>query len=213
MKKELNRKLRQPGATREDTIALRKCLRAISDLRKAEKERDRLKTAKHQESLYFKDKWEFARNAVKGTLDKTEQAPTFTKHTADDYFKSTYSSPREIDLEQLQWFPSLPVTPEHSDFEPFNMDPIRPKDVLAALKRSNKNSAPGPDGITYGILLKLTAAHKPLATLFSKILESGAPPSCWSESVIKLIHKAGDTRDPKTFGRSHLEVVWGNFLI
>ena len=38
-----------------------------------------------------------------------------------------------------------------------------------------------------------------LATLFTKVLHHGAPPSCWAESLIKLIHKKGPTDDPTNF--------------
>ena len=175
----------------------RQCLRAISDLRKAEREQQRLKTANHQEGLFFKNKWEFATNAVNGTLDKVAKTATFSKQKANLYYKSTYSKTTELIPENLEWFPPLPRSPASPDFMPFNMDPIRPKDVLEALKRSNKNSAPGPDDISYAVLM--TAAHKPLATIYSKILKSEAATSCWSEAVIKLIHKTDDTNDPKNF--------------
>ena len=53
---------------------------------------------------------------------------------------------------------------------PFDMSPIRPKDVKATLKHSNKNSSPGPDGISYKMLLNLEGCHHVLATLYTKVL-------------------------------------------
>ena len=47
LKKELKRKAAGPDATAEDRQNLRKCLKAISDLRKAENTRQHLKTAQH----------------------------------------------------------------------------------------------------------------------------------------------------------------------
>ena len=53
--------------------------------------------------------------------------------------------------------------------------------------------------ITYGILTKLQSTHHILATLFTKVMENGCPPDTWSESIIKLIHKKGDPKDPRNF--------------
>ena len=79
------------------------------------------------------------------------------------------------------------------------MTAIKPRDVKEILKKSNQNSAPGPDGVPYGILVKLFTTHHVLATLYNKVLEYGAPPETWSESIIKLIHKKGDAKDPRNF--------------
>ena len=82
---------------------------------------------------------------------------------------------------------------------PFNTSPIKPHDIRSILQKSNKTSAPGPDGITYMTLLKLESTHHILATFFNKVLESGTHPSSWGESVVKLLHKKGDTTDPTKF--------------
>ena len=79
------------------------------------------------------------------------------------------------------------------------MEPIRPRDVKNTLKQCNKNSSPGPDGISYKILLKLPVTHHMLATLYNKVLEYGSPPRGWSESIIKLLHKKGNCSDPSNF--------------
>ena len=79
------------------------------------------------------------------------------------------------------------------------MDIIKPKDIKKILLDCNKKSSPGPDGIPYGILLKLPTIHHTLATLYNKVLLHSCPPSSWSESVIKLIHKKGSTEDPTNF--------------
>ena len=65
--------------------------------------------------------------------------------------------------------------------------------------KCNKKSSPGPAGIPYSIILKLPTIHHTLATLFNKILQTGSPPTCWSESVIKLIHKKDSTKEPSNF--------------
>ena len=67
------------------------------------------------------------------------------------------------------------------------------------LKNSNKKSAPGPCGITFNVLLKLESTHHILATYFNKVFQSGAHPSSWGESVVKIIHKKGATSVPSNF--------------
>ena len=79
------------------------------------------------------------------------------------------------------------------------MEAIRPRDIKNTLLNCNKKSSPGPDGIPYGILLKLPTTHHTLATLYNKILHTGYVPRAWSESVVKLLHKKGRTDDPTNF--------------
>ena len=78
LKKELRKKAFANNATEDDRKRFRACLRAICDLKKAENKKQLLKTSQHQESLYFKNKWDFAKNACKGTLGSTLDPPGFS---------------------------------------------------------------------------------------------------------------------------------------
>ena len=198
-KKILKKRAQGRDATDQDRREFWAACKAVSDLRKIEKRKQDLKSASFQEKSFNKNRWEFSKNAVRGNLDSSSESPTFTKHDADTFYFGTYNSPRNIELNNLHWFPPLDGLLNSPSFVPFNMDPIRPRDIRSILKKSNKKSAPGPDGIPYGILLKLSSTHKVLATLFTKVLQHGAPPSCWAESLIKLIHKKGSTDDPTNF--------------
>ena len=199
LKKELKKKAEAPNATLEDRKNFRLALRAISDLKKAEDRTEQLKTSKHQEGLYFKNKWDFSKKATKGNLDSVPEFPTFSKPDADNFYPKTYSQAKIVDLTKLSWFPNVPTHPQKEDFKPFSKEPIRPRDIRATLMKCNKNSSPGPDGIPYSILLKFPCIHHTLATLFNKVLVHGSPPRSWSESVIKLLHKSGSTDDPTNF--------------
>ena len=84
-----------------------------------------------------------------------------------------------------------------------------PKDVKKVLAKSNKNSAPGPDGISYGVLSKLDSCTHTLATLYSKVLAMGSAPPSWGESVVKPIHKKDDPSDPTNFRMISLTVCIG----
>ena len=63
-------------------MKFRLALRAISDLRKAEKRKDEAKTSEHYENQYHKNKWRFAKKAVNGDLDSVDEPPAFTKAEA-----------------------------------------------------------------------------------------------------------------------------------
>ena len=74
-------------------------------------------------------------------------------------------------------------------FAPFDLSPIRPKEVCNTLKKAKEHSASGQDEIPYSILTRLPSVHHVLATLYTKVATSGSPPDTWSESIVKLIHK------------------------
>lgn len=55
------------------------------------------------------------------------------------------------------------------------------------------------DGVSYSVLHKLDCTHHVLSTLFTKVLDFGSPPSSWGESLVKLLHKKGDSSNPSNF--------------
>ena len=68
------------------------------------------------------------------------------------------------------------------------------------LKAKKATSAPGPDGLMYGLLKNTPCVHHFLATLFSQLLlETHDPPENWSRCRVTLIHKGGDTNLPENF--------------
>ena len=198
LKKELQKKAFGKDGTENDRKRFRQALRAISDLRKAEQKKELAKTTHHQEGQYFKNKWEFSKKACNGTLDLDPEPPGFSKIEADQFYPSMYSEPKIIDLANLSWF-TVKANLESENHTTFSTEPIRPKDIRNTLINCNKKSSPGPDGVPYSILLKLPCTHHTLATLYNKVLASGCPPSSWSESVVKLLHKKGPTNDPTNF--------------
>ena len=129
-------------------------------------------------------------------LYSDQKYPTFDKYKADTFFQKTYNITHSIDPARLNWFPYIDITNLNT---PFNMSPIKPKDIKSVLKKKSSNSSPGMDGITYGILKKLPATNHFLATPFNKVLESGSPPQVWCHSRITLLHKKGSTDEPTNF--------------
>ena len=64
--------------------------------------------------------------------------PGFTEIQADQFYPDTYSNPKVIDPTKLNWFPNLHVTPADDNYQSFNMEPIRPRDVKQTLKIATK---------------------------------------------------------------------------
>ena len=198
LKNTLRKKAFGKNGTDAGRKELKKAVKAHNYLKKLSKKRKNNKDALHQEKTYFKNFWKYAGKCSNGTLDQKPEQPTFSKDVADVYYPGKYSSPSPLDLTKLNWFPYLPVDTIDSSNQ-FNLSPIRPKDIRAIVNKKNATSAPGPDGIVYGIIKKLPSTHLILSTLFSKLLESGDPPESWSSSSVVLIYKSGDVSKPENF--------------
>ena len=174
-------------------------LKAISDLKAREKFKQDLKSGAFQEKKFNQNKFKFAKEFVNGTFGKESVKPAFSEQAANTHFPNTYSQPREINLPDLHWFPPILVSPLDNSYIPFDNSHFKPTDVRSVLANSNKKSAPGPDGVSYSVLHKLESTHHVLATLFTKVLSMGCPPTSWRESVVKLLHKKGDASNPTNF--------------
>ncbi len=198
LRREKN-KLRTKAFRRDSTTDDRKrfydCLRTYDFMKKQQDINSENRNANYEEKKYRSNFWTFSKNVVNDCLYSKPQFPTFSKETADKFFTERYENPTYLDPTQLNWFPYIPVTLNSE----FNLDSIKPKDIKNILKAKSSTSAPGPDGILYGLLKNLPSTHHFMATLFSKILVSGTPPSSWSDSKITLIHKKQSTDIPSNF--------------
>ncbi len=193
-KNVLRKKAYGKDATEEDRKAFREAVKTVSYLNKAQKEKDRNKTAIHQEKLYKENFYSFAKKCTDGTLTTPPTKPGFTKEQADAYYPLKYSKDAYVDPAQLNWFPWIPI-PQSS----FDLSPVRPKNLKNILASKKAKSSPGDDGILYGLLRKLPTTHRFLATMFSKQLLYGDPPECWSQCRVTLLYKAGENTDPGNF--------------
>ena len=152
---------------------------------------------KHHEKMYKDNFWEFSKKLTKGELDQPAHKPTFTKTVADNYYPTMYSVAPTFDHTKLNWFPHLAVPETTTNF---NLSPVKPKDIKHLLSQKKSTSAPGPDGLTYGVLRNLPSTHHFLATLYSRILlDSPTPPELWQSSNVSLIYKRNETSNPKNF--------------
>ena len=207
LKNDLRKKMQNKDSTPEDRKLFGQSVRYHNHLLKEQRKNDEINSRKHQEKMYNDNFWEFSRKLSRGELDQPMKKPTFTKATADEYYPKMYSNPPVFNPSDLNWFPFLktPTTPT-----PFNMSPIKPKDIKNILSNKKSTSAPGLDGITYGVLRRLPSAHHFLATLYSKILlDSPTPPDLWQNSNVSLIYKRNETENPKNFRMIALTSVIG----
>ena len=194
IKNGLRKKAFGKHSTEEDRKAFRQAVKAHNQLKRIQRKKNEKSATKKQETMYKKNFWQFAKRCSNGTLDKTPLKPTFSVETANAFYQGTYAVCNPVIVPNLHWFPHLPV-----DEATFNLDPVRPKHIRSILQHKKPTSAPGEDGIMYGILRKLPSSHLFLATMFTKLLATADPPDEWSDSMVTLIHKDGATDDPKCF--------------
>ena len=131
---------------------------------KIHKENKQVSLAREQDKWYRQNFWKTARDVTNGTFGDAQSTPTYDKSIADEFYKSRYENPVDIDFEKLKWFPSV-----EAPSVPYDLSPYTPKDIRSALSKKNSNSAPGYDNIVYEYLQKLPYLHKTLATTFTKI--------------------------------------------
>ena len=94
LKKVLKKEAFKEGAGPEKRKEFYDTLKAISDLKAKEKFKQDLKTGAFQEKKFNQNKFKFAKEIVSGTFGKETVKPSFTVHTANTYYPSTYSGPR-----------------------------------------------------------------------------------------------------------------------
>ena len=194
-KNKLRGKAFRKTSTNDDRQKFYECLRTYEYLKKQQDKNDEKRNTNFEEKKYRSNFWTFSKSAVDDTLYDPPKHPTFTKQQADTFFKQRYENPVVIDQSKLNWFPYIP---EKLSSE-FDLSSITPKMIKDILRSKSSNSAPGPDGIVYGLLKKLPSTHHFIATLFSKVIQTGIPPLSWSTSKITLIHKKNETNIPSNF--------------
>ncbi len=198
------RKCMKNSDNEQDRQLFYDALRAHNKLLKNKKASDKVKTVSHQEKLFRQNFWDFSKKVANGQYGTEPTLPGFSKEAADEYFGPKYSTADPVDENDLSWFPDLPEARV-----PFNMDPVRPRDIRATIQSKSSGSAPGPDGISYAVLKKLPCLHHILATLYSKLLTKPDPPLLWSTSKITLIYKKNDPSEPQNFRMIALSSTFG----
>ena len=81
-------------------------------------------------------------SVCKGKFGKENLPPMFSNEKADQHYTSNYSTEKTTNLEDIHWYPKVKTGPEDPNFSPFDMSPIRPRDVTSVLKNANHKSSP-----------------------------------------------------------------------
>ena len=98
----------------------------------------------------------------------------FPVEVANSYYPQKYQVPVGLQRPHLSWYPDLP---EEKFGHAFDMFPVTPSLARKVFGSKKGTSAPGPDELMYGVLLRLPSTHSFLATLYSRLLLENPDPS------------------------------------
>ena len=203
-KNRLRKKLNKKDATAEDRRLFQQALKYYSfTLAKSKENAEDAKRRKH-EKLFRTKFYKFAKAACNGTLDQDPVGPTFSKETADIFFPGRYSTAVPIDPAKLSWFP--PAPPPTSAYA---VTLFTPSLVKSILKGRRATTAPGEDGLMFGVFSKLPSSHHFLATLYNKVDKQTIAPTSWTVCKIVLSHMDGSTKEPSNFRPLALASILG----
>lgn len=109
----------------------------------------------------------------------------FAMEAGNVFFPQQHRAAGSIELPSQEEIATVPM--DNLMNSPFSMG-----ELLSALQRSKKDSAPGPDGITYAALRNLTERHKQeLLEWINEIWEKSELPEDWRESWVVPVPKSG----------------------
>jgi len=116
--------------------------------------------------------------------------PSLTNQTWEDEFLDRVApadqpSAPPLDFQELQGTCMRPTFP-------YNSQPFTPTELEIVLSSSNKNSAPGPDNISYSMLSHLPLSGKQiLLSIYNTLITANYCPAAWKTASLKPILKAG----------------------
>jgi len=102
------------------------------------------------------------------------------------HFSSVYSAKPSSPSHLTRNIPTLPL-PLISSLS----NPILVSDILTASARTNKNSAPGPDGIPYSLYAQCPLLQILLVKVIQAAISTGRFPESWSHTLVRPILKPG----------------------
>ena len=196
LKSSLRKQLQANNGDAKTKKLFAESVRYHNFLVKEKRKSDASNKLRDNEKQFRTNFWQFSKKACKGTLNEKPKKPTFSKEIADEFYPNTYSYAPQFNHASLNWFPYLSVPAEPT---PFDHSPFKPKHIKDILSSKKSTSAPGPDGLTYGLLKKLPSSHHFLATLYNKLMLHPKPSTWWQQSNVTLIHKRNDPGEPKNF--------------
>lgn len=118
------------------------------------------------------------------------------KKSIFEYFSDNFKKQRDLDSNSENVLKHVKTFLSEEDRADL-IKPIELSELENVVKNSTKNSSPGPDGLTYTFYKKCFDLLKDdLLILFNNYLIQGEyPPALFSEGIITLIPKKGDSHD------------------
>ena len=92
-KTALDKKARQKDETEKDRTLACQALRHYNFLLKEEREKSESKEIKEQEKAYTKNFFKFAKETTNGTYGRPTVSPSYTRDTANTYYREKYTTP------------------------------------------------------------------------------------------------------------------------
>jgi hypothetical protein len=144
------------GSTLQDRRAFYEAIRSHSHLKRIHEQAQSDKIATFQEWSFLRNFYNFAKEAVAGAIGGGGDLPEFPVKVVNRYYPEKYQVLVRLQQGHLSWFPYLL---EDKFGHAFDMSPITPSLVRKVLSSKKATSSPGPDGLMYGILLRLPSTH------------------------------------------------------
>ena len=91
-KKALQRQMMTPGYTQTVRKQLWQTCKAISNMKKQKKKKNKMRTTSLQEGLFRKNSWEFSKSVCRGEFGNENLFLTFSNEKADQRYTSNYST-------------------------------------------------------------------------------------------------------------------------
>lgn len=130
------------------------------------------------------------KKTVQRILNGPTSACKVSKHTVEAYF-TALAAPRHGEDE---WPDVFNVGAPSEESTSALLEPFTSAEVQKKLKH-RANSAPGPDGLTYGDLRKADPQALVTTSLFNAVWRLQHFPDGWKDSNTTLLHKKGDKGD------------------
>jgi hypothetical protein len=151
---------------------------------------------KHQNRDFKINRRKFFRNLETGSQNSDDKELDETT-AFKDHWQGIWSVPKEIN-EDAEWIKE--IRKECSKITPMVSNDFTEEDVAQAIKKTSNWKAPGPDGLQNFWLKSFTATHKPLAKIFSTMLNNPQRiPKYLTDVVTYLLYKKGNVSHPGNY--------------
>jgi len=190
VKREARRELRRTKNRGGDVLSAHKAfmraVRAHHDLLKAISQNKNSRQAAVERRRFLRDPHRFAKRLLSPPVTGK---PSFTKATADDYFREAYSDCDRSYSYQPPFDMPRPARPKHA----FDIKFATLEEFSEICRQKSNGSAPGLNGIPYLLYKRCDQVR----SLLERVWVERNIPSAFQVGRIRLLPKSSDTSHPK----------------